>query len=168
MRNYPSYVAGKDVDSARYVYGITARAVLEDTFDSLALKRRLESGQGGAEDDPRIAGRCALADAQTMQQALAAAAAAAPEWGRTPLGTRLRLGEAIRRRLIETRDEFVGIMVAEGRPLTPASGEVDGLLDIFSEQTLACRRKNTRPRFRSDSQTAARPRSPSDTGPEDW
>lgn len=142
MRNYPSYVAGKDVDSDRHVYGIDARAMLEDTFDSLALKRRLESGQGAAVQaavagDPRIAGRCALADKATMQQALEAAAAAAAEWGRTPLATRLRLGEAIRRRLIATRDEFVSLMVAEGRPVTPAHGEVDGLLDIFSEQTLS-------------------------------
>ncbi len=137
MRNYPSYVAGKDVDSARHVYGITARAVLEDTFGSLGLKRRLESGLGGQEDDARIAGRCALADKETMQQALAAAAAAAAEWGRTPLSTRLHLGKVIRERLTETRDEFVDLMVAEGRPRTPASGEVDGLLDIFSQQTLA-------------------------------
>lgn len=145
MRSYPSLVGGKDIDSAKQVYGIDARAVLADTFDALSLKRRLDSGQGmdvgmGIDvdvDDPRVAGRCALADGQTIQQALAAAAAAAPEWGRTPLRTRLRLGEAIRRRLIETRDEFVNLMVAEGRPRTAAGGEVEGLLDIFSEQTLS-------------------------------
>lgn len=136
MRSFPSYVAGKDVESTRHVYGISARAVLTDTFDSLALKRRLEAGQGGDENDPRIAGRCALADPQTVRQALAAAADAAPEWGRTSLRTRLRLGAAIRQRLIETRDEFVEIMVAEGRPRTPSHGEIDGLLHIFSPETL--------------------------------
>ncbi|MEV6689887.1 aldehyde dehydrogenase family protein [Micromonospora sp. NPDC051196] len=137
MRTFPSYVAGKDVDSARHVYGISARAVLEDTFGALRLKRRLESGEPGDEDDPRIVGRCALADPQTVGQALAAAAAAQPEWGRTPLRTRLRLGEEIRRRLVATRDEFVELMVAEGRPLTPSHAEIDGLLHIFSEQTLS-------------------------------
>ncbi|MDG4785131.1 aldehyde dehydrogenase family protein [Micromonospora sp. WMMD1102] len=137
MRHYPSLIGGKDVDSDRHVYGITARALLTDTFDGLALKRRLESGQGAPEDDPRVAGRCALADRETSRQALAAAAAAVPEWRATPLRTRLRFGDAIHRRLVETRDEFVEVMVAEGRPRTAAGGEVDGLLDIFSEQTLA-------------------------------
>lgn len=137
MRSFLSYVAGKDVESARHVYGISARAALEDTFGALSLKRRLESGELGEEDDPRVVGRAALADPQTVQQALTAAAAAQPEWGRTPLRTRLRLGEAIRRRLVATRDEFVELMVAEGRPRTASHAEIDGLLHIFSEQTLS-------------------------------
>ena len=43
---YPAYIGGKDVtgEDARFVHTLTTRAVLEDTFPSLRLKRDLDLG----------------------------------------------------------------------------------------------------------------------------
>ncbi|MEO3812588.1 aldehyde dehydrogenase [Sphaerisporangium sp. B11E5] len=136
-RSYPSYVAGEDVESDRHIYVMTARSVLENDLAAIRRKRLLESGepdpdQGG----PGLAGRCALATPETVQKALAAAAAAAPQWARTPLDLRLRLGELIRKRLSDVRAEFVDIMVAEGRPRTVSEWEIDGLMHTLSPETL--------------------------------
>jgi acyl-CoA reductase-like NAD-dependent aldehyde dehydrogenase len=136
MQTYPALVGGHDIDSGRHVYVLPADALLADTFGSLALKRRLERGE--LEPPPRSAiSRCALSDELVVQESLRAAADAAAEWGQAPLDTRIRLGERIRERLISQRKAFVEIMIMEGRTRTLAEWEVDGLLDIFSEQTLS-------------------------------
>ncbi|MFC6083109.1 aldehyde dehydrogenase family protein [Sphaerisporangium aureirubrum] len=136
-RSYPSYVAGRDVDSERHIYVMTARSVLENDLAAIRRKRMLELGElDPADAGPGLAGRCALAGPETVQQALAAAAAAAPQWARTPLDLRLRLGELIRKRLSDVRTEFVDIMVAEGRPRTVSEWEIDGLMHTLSPETL--------------------------------
>ncbi|OLB79858.1 MAG: aldehyde dehydrogenase, partial [Actinobacteria bacterium 13_2_20CM_2_71_6] len=135
MVTYPALVNGRDVDSDRYVYAVSTSAVLADTFTTLDRKRRLERGLPDV-PGPQVIGRCALADAATVEAAAAAAAVAAPEWAATPLATRIRLGELIRERILRCRKEFVDVMVAEGRTRTLAEWEVDGLLHIFSPETL--------------------------------
>ncbi|MFL6143059.1 MAG: aldehyde dehydrogenase family protein [Labedaea sp.] len=135
--SYLSYVGGRDVDSGRYLYTMTARALLEDVFGALTRKRRLErdgTDPGGASD---VVGRCALADAGTVEAATGAAAAAAPEWAATPLAVRMRLGDRIRDRLRARHAELVELLVAEGSPRALAQWQVAGLLDLFSPETLA-------------------------------
>ncbi len=133
---HASYVGGADVDSGRYLYTVTAQAVLTDVFASLTLKRRLEQGlESGATG--HVVGRVSVADAETVAAATKAAAAAAPAWAATPLKTRLRLGGLIRERLRDKHSALVDLLVAEGSPLALARWQVAGLLELFSEETLA-------------------------------
>lgn len=136
----PSFVGGRDVPPAdgRWVHTVRASALLEDTFTALRLKKNLDAGVlTRADAGPSLVGACALADDAVTEEALAAAAAAAPEWGRFPLRTRidvgLRIGELIRRR----RDELVEILVAEGQPRTLAAAMLDDYWSAdFSPETL--------------------------------
>lgn len=134
---YLSYVDGREIDSGRYLYTVTTRSLLDDVFASLNLKRGLEQGTldvSAVTDD--VVGRCAIADADTVDAALDAAAHAAPVWAATPLRTRMRLGSAIRERLRRGHAELVELMVAEGSPLALAQWQVAGLMELFSPQTL--------------------------------
>ncbi|WP_037824586.1 aldehyde dehydrogenase family protein [Streptomyces sp. NRRL B-1347] len=137
---YPAYIGGKDVEhpTGRYVHTVTARAILEDTFASLRLKRDLDDGvvdPRSAAD--RVAGGCTLADEEMMEQALAAAAAAAPAWARTPLDTRVEMGRQIGKRLRAHREEIVEVLVAEGQPRSLAGPCIDEYwIADFSDETL--------------------------------
>src|SRR2546429_9507674 len=86
MVTYPALVNGRDVDSDRYVYAVSTSAVLADTFTTLDRKRRLERGLPDV-PGPQVIGRCALADAATVEAAAAAAALAGPEGAATPPAT---------------------------------------------------------------------------------
>jgi acyl-CoA reductase-like NAD-dependent aldehyde dehydrogenase len=134
--NYLSYVGGRDVGSDRYVYAVPTRAMLVDPIAGMSLKRRLDNGEADPETTTGWIGRCALADAQTANAALSAAAAAAPEWSRMAAQSRLKVGEGIRTRLLDTRETFTELMIAEGRTRTLAEWEIEGLLHIFSPETL--------------------------------
>jgi acyl-CoA reductase-like NAD-dependent aldehyde dehydrogenase len=138
---YLSYVGGREVDSDRYLYTVSTRSLLDDVFAALTLKRGLESGAVDATVDTAVAtehviGRCAVADQRTARDALAAAAAAAPEWAAVPLATRMRVGAGIRERLRRGHVGLVELLVAEGCPRTLAQWQVAGLLELFSPQTL--------------------------------
>lgn len=133
---YSSHVGGRDIDSGRYVYTVSTRAVLDDVFGSLTLKRRLEQGSEEAPDGS-VVGRCAVADAETADAALEAAAGAAPLWAATPLATRMRLGRLIRERIHANHEDLVDVLVAEGSPVLLARWQVAGLLELFSEETLS-------------------------------
>ncbi|MFJ1748157.1 aldehyde dehydrogenase family protein [Streptomyces sp. NPDC088116] len=134
---YPSYVGGRDLPSDAYVYTVTTSSILDDVFESLTLKRKLERGSVDvSEAADFVVGRCAVADGATVEAATAAAAAAAPQWARMPLRTRMRLGAGIRERLRLRHAEFVKLLIAEGTPRALAEWQVAGLLEIFSEETL--------------------------------
>ena len=127
---YPAYIGGRDVtgENAQFVHTITARALIEDTFPSLGLKRDLDLGVV----DPRqagdsVVGACVVADEATADLALEAAALAVPAWGRVPLADRLEIGHAIARRLQEHSDPLVEILVAEGMPVSSAQGMLMGI-----------------------------------------
>ncbi|MGS2644123.1 aldehyde dehydrogenase family protein [Streptosporangium sp. LJ11] len=139
-RVYPAYIGGRDItgDSGKYVHTVTTRAVLEDTFSSLRLKRDLDLGVVDIESaGDVVAGACAVADEAMVELALESAARAAPEWARFPLATRMEIGYRIAERLAEHRDELVEILVAEGQPRSLAEGMVDGIpLTGWSRETL--------------------------------
>ena len=59
-----SFVRGKDVESGSWVYALSARAVLDDSFASLTLKRGLEAGRVSPADVPPgvLVGRVSVAE----------------------------------------------------------------------------------------------------------
>ncbi|MER5310944.1 aldehyde dehydrogenase [Streptomyces sp. NPDC002773] len=135
---YLSYVGGKDIDAEKYVYTVTTRSILDDVFESLTLKRRLEQGRVRPEDaGDLVVGRVALADQETVEEASRAAAEAFREWSRWPQEKRMELGAVLRRRIVEGCDDMVDVLIAEGNPRALAEWQVAGLLETFSEETLS-------------------------------
>lgn len=134
-----SFVHGKDVETGKWVYALSPRPVLDDSFASLTLKRRLESGAVAPEDVPPgiVAGRVALADEQTLAAAVAGASEATRSWRAAPLSVRLddwmRL---LRGALAERGDEFIRMLVLEGHPISLARWELSGMLEATSQRTV--------------------------------
>lgn len=134
-----SLVGGRDVESGKWVYVLSPRAVLDDSFASLTLKRRLESGSAALEDAPPdvVAGRVAVATPETVAQALAAAAEAARIWRSVPLSVRFdgwmeALGNVVR----ENEDEIIRMLLLEGHPLQLARWEFAGMLELSRPESL--------------------------------
>jgi acyl-CoA reductase-like NAD-dependent aldehyde dehydrogenase len=103
----------------------------------LTLKRDLERGRrddGAAH--PSVVARCALADDQTVQQALAAAAAAAPVWAAMAPGVRADLMRRLHEELARRHDEIVSVLVDEGHPRALAEWELAGCLQGASQETV--------------------------------
>lgn len=137
-RTYRSYVDGKDVDGDAWVHVIAARALLDDTFTSLSIKRNLDRGLGDPEAVPPgvIAGRVARAHTRSIEAALRAAAHAAPLWGAVPLEIRLdAFMRGVHARLVEQADTIVEVLVAEGHPVQLARWEVSGMLEGMGPQS---------------------------------
>lgn len=139
LRSYSSYVGGQDVAAASWTYVVSSRALLDDAFASLSLKRKLERGDLAATGLPdAIVARVAKADAEVIQRALRAAAEAAPVWGATPLEIKCeQVGRLIHAALIEKADELIEVLLHEGHPLALARWEVSGMLETFGPESLA-------------------------------
>ncbi|GAA1739790.1 aldehyde dehydrogenase [Luedemannella helvata] len=141
MKTYAAYIGGRDVvgDNPRYVHTVSARALLDDTFAALRLKRDLDEGRPGVSipDGDVVAGACLVAGEDLARQALEAAAAAAPHWRRVPLERRMAIGRRIVERLAERGGPLVELLVAEGQPRDMSEGIVYGVPHTtWSEQTL--------------------------------
>ncbi|MFC7310217.1 aldehyde dehydrogenase family protein [Streptomyces monticola] len=148
-----SYVRGKDVESGQWVYVLSARAVLDDSFASLTLKRRLESGRASPAEVPDgvIAGRVALADTETIQEALAAAAEAAKIWRAAPLATRFDgWMQLLRATIDEHEDELINLLTLEGHPLELAKWELSGMRELTRIETAEYLRGQMRQDFAID------------------
>ncbi|GAB3469411.1 aldehyde dehydrogenase family protein [Actinophytocola sediminis] len=136
--DHPSLVNGQDVVSDRHVYTIDARSLLEDVLGSLRLKRELEQGRvDPATVTDRVVGRCALAGEDVVQDALKAAAAAAPIWAESPLRTRIDGMALIREEIRDRHVELVELLIAEGSPRKLAEWQVAGMLATCSVETLS-------------------------------
>ncbi|MEV3993021.1 aldehyde dehydrogenase [Streptomyces sp. NPDC049837] len=137
---YPAYIGGQDVtgENPRFVHTITARALIEETFPSLRLKRDLDLGIVDPDTaGERVVGACVVADEEMAGRAVEAAARAAVEWRRVPLGERIEVGRRIGERLLEHRDRIVEILVAEGTPKSAAEGMITGIpFTSWSRETL--------------------------------
>ncbi len=137
---FPAYIGGQDVagDRAPVVHTVTARALLEDTFPSLRLKRDLDRGRvDPAAAGDRVVGACTVADEGMAARAVEAAARAAPAWRRVPLADRLEIGRRIADRLLEHLDPLVELLVAEGTPRSMAEGMIRGVpATSWSQETL--------------------------------
>ncbi|MFJ4876190.1 aldehyde dehydrogenase family protein [Streptomyces sp. NPDC088745] len=139
LLSYASLIDGKSVPGDRWVYVVDSDALLQDAFASLTLKRKLESGRLAPEDLPggSIVGRVARADREAVEQAVRAAAGATAEWNAFPLDVRLnQFGELLHRRLTETAERTIDILLREGHPLALARWQVSGALECFSPQSL--------------------------------
>ncbi|MDI5962478.1 aldehyde dehydrogenase family protein [Streptomyces sp. SL13] len=148
-RSYPLYIAGKDLDGDGWVYTVSGRALLEDVFTSVSLKRSLErdpdSPQAG---HPYVVGRCAVAGDGMIDLATEAAAAAAPGWAALPLDHRMRLGTRFRQELVRRSAEFLRMLTDEAHPAKLARWELSCLLQIYSEESLGWYRRQMHTEFR--------------------
>ncbi len=137
---YSAYIGGRDIvsDSTPLVHTLTARALIEDTFTTLRLKRDLDLGI----TDPRAAGdrvigACAVADEVLADLALESAAGAVAEWSRVSLADRIEVGRLVGERLLQHRDPLVEILVAEGTPRSAAEGMIMGIpFTSWSRETI--------------------------------
>ncbi|GGV08769.1 putative aldehyde dehydrogenase [Streptomyces spectabilis] len=134
---YPSYVNGEEIHSEKYAYTVSGRAALEDVFASLTLKRQLEQGRLDARAARgKVVGRCAVADAATVDAAVRAAADAAPRWAAFPLERRVRAARLVRERLRRHRAELVEVLVAEGTPRALAQWQLAGMAEASGDETV--------------------------------
>jgi acyl-CoA reductase-like NAD-dependent aldehyde dehydrogenase len=170
LRTYYSYVGGQDVSSGAWVYVVSGRALLDDAFASLSLKRKLEQSNldpgslepGSLEPGESelsnlelgelpaaIVGRVARADPGTAAAALRAAARAAPDWGARPPEIRItEVGKRIHDTLIRHADQIVEVLVQEGHPLRLARWQVSGMLECFGPQSLGFYAGQSRQEYR--------------------
>lgn len=133
-----SFVRGKDTETGKWVYAVSPRAVLDDSFATLTLKRRLESGAISLDEVPPgvVVGRVSLADRATLESALAAAAEATQIWRSAPLSVRLQYWMALLRvALQKNRDELIRMLVLEGHPRSLAHWEFSGMMEAASQRT---------------------------------
>jgi acyl-CoA reductase-like NAD-dependent aldehyde dehydrogenase len=139
LRTYHSYVNGRPIESADWVYVLNSSSLLDDVFSSLTLKRKLEQGRVSVEErSDVVVGRVAKADRATVEKSLAAAAEAAPVWGAFPPDLRIdQLGAALYRRLTERAEEIAEILVEEGHPRMLAQWQVSGMLECFGPESVA-------------------------------
>lgn len=78
------------------------------------------------------AARVALADAQTLDRAIALAAAAAPAMAALPVYARQAILERCARRFAERAEELAQVLTVEaGKPIRDSRGEVTRLIDTF-------------------------------------
>jgi acyl-CoA reductase-like NAD-dependent aldehyde dehydrogenase len=134
--SYRSYIGGRDLPGIGWVYTVTSRSLLEDVFTAVKLKRTLElDPESDARNHPYVVGRCAVAGPDQVDSSIEAAAAAAPAWAAVALADRLRLGELFREQLIEHRQDFLDILVAEAHPRKLAEWEFSCLMQVFSPQS---------------------------------
>lgn len=151
MRSYGSYVAGTDRPAEKWICCLRASALLDDVFTNLTLKRGLERGRRHDwTNHPSVVARCALADPATVDEALAAAAAAAPVWGAFPLDRRMRVVHRFHEEVLRRHDELVAVLVDEGHPRSLAEWEVAGVLQGTSPQTTAWCEEQMHREYRDD------------------
>ncbi|MFD0386327.1 hypothetical protein ACFQ2B_39640 [Streptomyces stramineus] len=80
VHDFSSFVAGEAVrNEDAWTYSIRATALIDDPLGATAYKRSLDRGTMGVDAYPDVVlGRCALARPELMEEALRAAAQAAP------------------------------------------------------------------------------------------
>ncbi|MBF6330742.1 aldehyde dehydrogenase family protein [Nocardia transvalensis] len=129
---YGSYVGGKDIDSGTWVHVLSARALFEDSFTSLRLKRDLDRGAVALSsvEPGTVVGRVAVADDTIASRALSAAAEAAAVWRGAPLDDRLEFLARARERLLDNADAVIWMLTVEGHPLELARWEFGGFVEL--------------------------------------
>lgn len=120
------------------MYVLSARGVLDDSFASLTLKRKLESGKMSPAEAPAdvIVGRVAVAEKDTITDAVAAATEATKIWRSTPLPVRLDDWlDLLRTTIRENEDELIRMLTLEGHPLELARWELSGMYELTRQET---------------------------------
>lgn len=144
--SYPVLLAGAPAEGRSWVHWPRSSAVLTDTYETVALKARLDRGRArpGDHTDPRLAGRVARSTDEQALAALAAARAAQPAWARVPLDRRLDLVRAFHDLLRERADDLLAVLVAEGSPLRVARWALGAALDLTHPDSVAYARSAMR------------------------
>ncbi|MEU7137877.1 aldehyde dehydrogenase [Nocardia sp. NPDC046473] len=133
MYSYGSYIAGKNIESGQWVHVLAARPMLDDSFASLTLKRRLDSGELSLPDldTDIVPGRVAVADAENISAALTHAAAAAREWRTAPISVRVDdFLELMYTSFVENAEELEYLLTLEGHPRELARWELTGMFSV--------------------------------------
>jgi succinate-semialdehyde dehydrogenase/glutarate-semialdehyde dehydrogenase len=131
--SYGNYIGGRNVAGDEWIYALSPRAVLDDAFTSLTLKRKLEQGDITAAEAPPgvVIGRVAVADDAAISAAMTAAATAAAQWRSTPRSIRVEewlslVHDAFR----SNADTIERMLTLEGHPLELARWEISGMLEV--------------------------------------
>ncbi len=135
MKTYPSFIAGQDAPTSKWIYTIRASSLFDDAFSAIRLKRELAGSGEPDTTDERIVGRVALTGPEQCLEALRAARAAQPAWAAMPLATRLEFGQLFHERTIAHREEFIEVLIAEGHPRRLAEWEVAGVIHGSAPET---------------------------------
>lgn len=135
MLTYGNYVGGEDIGSDKYVHVLSVRAMLDDSFQSLRLKRDLDRGTiDPATLEPGVViGRVAVADDEVNRRALAAAADAAAQWRTFPLRDRFDILARVHEAAKQRKDDLIRMLTLEGHPLELARWEYAGILEATGE-----------------------------------
>ncbi|MFI5778084.1 aldehyde dehydrogenase family protein [Nocardia sp. NPDC051570] len=134
---YGSYVGGEDIGGSSWVHVLSARAIFEDSFASLRLKRDLDRGAVALSSVPPgvVVGRVAVADETTAARALTAAAQAAAVWRAEPVADRIEFLTRARELLLDKADDVIRMLTLEGHPLELARWEFRGFLEMCEQST---------------------------------
>jgi acyl-CoA reductase-like NAD-dependent aldehyde dehydrogenase len=135
VKTYPSFIAGQDAPTSKWIYTIRASSLFEDAFSAIRLKRELAGSGEPDTADERIVGRVALTGPEQCLEALRVARAAQPAWAAMPLATRLEFGQLFHERTIAHREEFIEVLIAEGHPRRLAEWEVAGVIQGSAPET---------------------------------
>lgn len=113
--------------------------MLLDTYETVALKARLDHDRAGPadHDDPRLVGRVARSTGEQALAALAAAREAQPAWARVPLDHRLDFVRAFHRLLRERAEELMSVLVAEGNPRQVSRWALSAALNLTHPDSVA-------------------------------
>ncbi len=134
---YGSYVGGADIGGGTWVHVLSSRAIFEDSFTSLRLKRDLDRGAVALASVPPdvVVGRVAVADETTAARALTVAAEAAALWRAAPVADRVEFLARARELLLAKADDVVRMLTLEGHPLELARWEFRGFLEMCDQST---------------------------------
>lgn len=151
--SFGSYVGGHDVPSERWVYALSTRALLNDSFASLTLKRNLERNNVIPDDIAPgvVVGRVALADRTVIADSLTTAAEAAKVWREVPLSTRVDGWlELLYQLLVDSSHEIEEMLTLEGHPLELAAWEISGMFEATRKESREFLRGQLWQEFRID------------------
>ncbi|MEU6201630.1 aldehyde dehydrogenase [Streptomyces sp. NPDC047061] len=149
LRSYRLHLNGEDVEGDGWVYTLTSRSLLEDTFTSISLKRALERDPNSdAAAHPYVVGRCAVAGPSHNELALESAAIASRKWAAVDLDQRMQFGALFRKSLLAHEEEFLALLVAEGHPVRLARWELSCLHQVYSEENCSWYAQGMRSEFR--------------------
>ena len=135
--SYGSYIGGREVAGNSWVCVADPRAMFDDSFATLTLKRSLDAGdQPYADGLPGIVGRVAAGTSDDMESAIQTAARAAKIWRAAPIEVRVdRFLDHLRARIIDQRAEIERMALYEGHPRELAKWELSGWLTTTTQES---------------------------------
>ncbi|MFJ6211864.1 aldehyde dehydrogenase family protein [Streptomyces sp. NPDC092296] len=138
LPTYPVLLGGVPEPGEGWVHWPRSSAMLQETYEVLALKARLDHHRAAPEDhtDPRLVGRVARSTGTQAVAALALARAAQPAWARVPLERRLDFVRAFHDLLRDRAAEFSAVLVSEGHPVRVADWALSAALNLTHPDTL--------------------------------